>query len=74
MTACATSFSNIIPEGKPVIPDDAMKPASLEAPKSPASSELPNQFCPICSSRLESHRCKMICRQCGYFMSCSEFE
>ena len=40
----------------------------------PARPEFPNQFCPVCSSRLESHRCKMICPRCGYFMSCSEFE
>jgi ribosomal protein S27AE len=36
--------------------------------------EFPNQFCPVCSSRLESRRCKMLCPRCGYFMSCSEFE
>jgi ribosomal protein S27AE len=39
-----------------------------------AAAEFANQFCPLCSSRLESHRCKMVCRKCGYFMSCSEFE
>ncbi len=36
--------------------------------------DLPVEFCPVCSSRLESHRCKMVCPRCGYFMSCSEFD
>ncbi len=36
--------------------------------------EFPNQFCPVCNSRLESQRCKMVCPCCDYFMSCSEFE
>jgi ribosomal protein S27AE len=51
--------------------DDA---ASMDRAESTTSQEFPNQFCPVCSSRLESHRCKMICQRCGYFMSCSEFE
>ena len=54
--------------------DDAIKPVESDPVNSPAASEFANQFCPVCSARLESHRCKMICRQCGYFMSCSEFE
>ncbi len=52
----------------------ALKSAESSSGKYPVSVEYPNQFCPVCSRRLESHRCKMVCRQCGYFMSCSEFE
>jgi rubrerythrin len=37
-------------------------------------NEQPAQFCPLCSAKLESRRCKMVCPRCGYFMSCSEFE
>ncbi|HEY5055856.1 MAG TPA: hypothetical protein VII58_06830 [Acidobacteriaceae bacterium] len=30
-------------------------------------------FCPTCSSRLAEHRCKLVCRNCGYFLSCADF-
>ncbi|HEY4380634.1 MAG TPA: hypothetical protein VGN01_09840 [Acidobacteriaceae bacterium] len=30
-------------------------------------------FCPTCSSRLSESRCKLICRNCGYFLSCADF-
>src|ERR1700719_4295463 len=30
-------------------------------------------FCPTCSTRLDSARCKLICRCCGYYMSCADY-
>ncbi len=51
-----------------------LKPAEPSSAEPPSPLEFANQFCPVCSRRLESHRCKMVCRKCGYFMSCSEFE
>jgi hypothetical protein len=31
------------------------------------------QYCPVCSRRLESRRCKLICQGCGYYMSCADY-
>jgi len=30
-------------------------------------------YCPTCNSRLQDSRCKLICRNCGYFLSCADF-
>jgi hypothetical protein len=30
-------------------------------------------WCPNCALRLESSRCKLICRRCGYYMSCADY-
>ncbi|MGA9717036.1 MAG: hypothetical protein WBQ79_02050 [Acidobacteriaceae bacterium] len=30
-------------------------------------------WCPNCSAKLESSRCKLLCRQCGYYMSCADY-
>ena len=38
-----------------------------------AKNENPSGFCPICSARLESHKCKLRCPTCGYYMSCSDY-
>jgi hypothetical protein len=32
-----------------------------------------SRYCPLCSQRLESRRCKLICPVCGYYMSCADY-
>lgn len=44
------------------------------APSEPhAPRELALSYCPRCSARLASRSCKLICPDCGYYMSCSDF-
>jgi hypothetical protein len=38
-----------------------------------APQEDASRFCPVCSQRLESRRCKLICNVCGYYMSCADY-
>lgn len=33
----------------------------------------PMLYCPVCSTRLEQHKCKLVCPQCGYYMSCADY-
>lgn len=35
--------------------------------------EQPMLFCPVCSTKLESRKCKLFCSQCGYYMSCADY-
>lgn len=48
--------------------------ASSQAGELPAlRNEDPSRYCPVCSQRLESRRCKLICSVCGYYMSCADY-
>jgi len=48
--------------------------ATLQDSRSPvARTEDPSRYCPVCSQRLESRRCKLICSVCGYYMSCADY-
>jgi len=38
-----------------------------------AAHEDASRFCPVCSRRLESRRCKLVCDVCGYYMSCADY-
>jgi len=33
----------------------------------------PILFCPVCSRRLTERKCKLLCEQCGYYMSCADY-
>jgi hypothetical protein len=31
------------------------------------------QICPNCTHQLTGHHCKLVCVQCGYYLSCADY-
>jgi hypothetical protein len=75
--------ANAMEQGVKRVREAAAKGAALQAgvagpdEAGAAASELQGEYalryCPVCSQRLESRRCKLVCNQCGYYMSCADY-
>jgi len=55
-------------------PDFAPGSRPAEAASSPGTlADHHCQICPNCGQRLTGHHCKLVCTQCGYYLSCSDY-
>jgi len=43
------------------------------ADEPPREEDEPMLYCPVCSTRLASRKCKLFCEKCGYYMSCADY-
>lgn len=56
------------------VDEQCSTPSGLAAiPAVQTGQEDASRYCPVCSQRLESRRCKLICNVCGYYMSCADY-
>ena len=51
----------------------SLKTHTTVKPATALEQEDASRYCPVCSQRLESRRCKLICNACGYYMSCADY-
>ncbi|HEY2121745.1 MAG TPA: hypothetical protein VGH37_21365 [Candidatus Acidoferrum sp.] len=51
----------------------SVESTSAQSAAGEISGEYASTFCPVCSQRLESRRCKLVCNVCGYYMSCADY-
>jgi hypothetical protein len=67
------------PGAAPVEPEGAERASLQLDPEGQAEGsaatpqEDASRYCPVCSQRLESRHCKLICSVCGYYMSCADY-
>jgi len=67
------------PGTAPVRPEGAesaslqLDPKAQAQGSAAAAQEDVSRYCPVCSQRLESRHCKLICSVCGYYMSCADY-
>jgi len=55
------------------VPPERAELAAVAQPVVAVAQEDASRYCPVCSQRLVSRRCKLICTVCGYYMSCADY-
>lgn len=54
----------------PTLPAMATPPVPAAKPSDPGRLM---RTCANCGAEMEERKCKLICRGCGYFLSCSDY-
>jgi hypothetical protein len=49
------------------------QPEPENTPESSPGDDNAMLWCPVCSTRLDSRKCKLFCAKCGYYLSCADY-
>jgi len=55
------------------LPKDAEDTQDISAIPPHRDEQEPMLYCPVCSTRLTEHKCKLLCQKCGYYLSCADY-
>jgi hypothetical protein len=71
--ACPDTYNDRSSVPKPQAPDATALTLGPQAIEHQGSEEQALLYCPACSTRLESRKCKLFCALCGYYLSCADY-
>ena len=58
-----------LPDANPVL----LQPLPVHVDRAPSDPEALMRTCANCGSVMEERKCKLLCRGCGYFLSCADY-
>jgi hypothetical protein len=56
-----------------VTPHSPVEPTGPQTPQNAQPVEHHSHIGPNCGARLTGHHCKLVCTQCGYYLSCADY-
>jgi len=64
----------MLPERPAAFDHDFFTQPEVRSDQKPETAAVHHQqICPNCSQTLSGHHCKLVCTQCGYYLSCSDY-
>ena len=67
------NLSSMLPQRPSALDPDFTVNFSHDEPAGEKPAEHHCQVCPTCSHQLTGHHCKLVCNQCGYYLSCADY-